>query len=365
MGVPDAAELAGARKRARDEGVPAAALGRLEETTGLVAERTFGPGPVVGIRVDMDALPVTEADDDHRPAREGFASRHPDEMHACGHDGHTAIGIGVARAIADGEGFDGTLKVFFQPAEEGLRGGRAMSVTDHLEDVEHFVALHLGLDYETGTIVAGLDRPYASAKVDVRFAGESAHAGSDPEAGRNALQAASAAINNLYGLPRHADGITRINVGEVRSSNAQNVIADEATMRYEIRSDVQAVTDCLRERAGRVVAGAAQMHDVGVEESLFGRSMTFEADDEMCEAVAAAARASADVDDVIERDRLSASEDAAHLIRRVQAEGGTATYVGIGASNAAGHHHPRFDSDERALQIGVDVLVETIETISA
>jgi aminobenzoyl-glutamate utilization protein A len=367
MGVPESSELASARERAREEAAPAEYLEVLEATTGLVAERSVGTGegPVVGVRIDMDALPISEAaDDDHRPAREGFASRHPGEMHACGHDGHTAIGIGIARTVADREPFDGRLKLFFQPAEEGLRGGRAMSRTDHLADVDYFLGLHLGLDRPTGTVVAGLDRPFSSAKVEVRFEGESAHAGNAPEAGRNALQAATTAITNLYGLPRHSEGITRINVGDVRSPNAQNVVADDVRMRYEVRSDVARVNEELLEGAGRVVDGAARMHGVDAEESVFGRAPTFEADGEMIETAAAAARAVGGVEGVIECARLTASEDVAHLVERVQSEGGTATYLCVGASNAAGHHNPRFDVDEAALEVGVDVVVETARRLA-
>ena len=116
MGVPPADELAAAKARAREEGAPEAYLDEMGDVTGVVATREFGDGPVVGLRTDIDALERQEAaDDGHRPAAEGFASVHPGEMHACGHDAHAAIGLGVARAFADG-GFDGTLKLFFQSA---------------------------------------------------------------------------------------------------------------------------------------------------------------------------------------------------------------------------------------------------------
>ena len=368
MGVPGDADLAGARERAAEAGAPTEYLDAFDATTGLVAERSFGTGPAVGIRVDMDALPITESSDaDHRPASEGFASRHPGEMHACGHDGHTAIGLGVARefagAEAGAESFDGTLRLFFQPAEEGLRGGLAMSRTDLIE-VDHFLALHLGLGRETGTVVAGLDRPYASTKVEARFEGASAHAGNEPEAGRNALQAAAAAVTGLYGLPRDSRGVTRVNVGEVHSPNAQNVIAEEARLRYEVRSDDGEVADELGRRAERVLSGAARMHGVDVSTATIGEASTFQADDAMVGAVADAARAADGVDRVVERDRLTASEDAAHLVRAVQASGGDATYVGVGASNAAGHHMPRFDVEEAALDVAVDVVARTVRGLA-
>jgi aminobenzoyl-glutamate utilization protein A len=363
LGVPDDDEIAAAIERAREEGAPQEYLDRMDGITGLVAAKAFGDGtgPTVGVRVDVDALERTEAsDDDHRPAREGFASTHPNEMHACGHDGHTAIGVGVARVIDDDGGFDGTLKLFFQPAEEGGRGGKPMSETDHLDDVDHLLALHLGLGLDTGTVVAGYERPLANAKIDATFEGEPAHAGGRPNEGRNALQAAATAIQNLYAIPRHEDGATRVNVGKVHSPNAQNVVAEAATMRVEVRGRDGNLNEYMQSRAERVLDHAAGMHDVDVTTSRYGETTTFEADDEMVQAVADAAPDVAGVEEVIERKEFGGSEDASYLVRRVQEAGGTATYVGVGASNPAGHHTAYFDVDEAALDVGVGVVAATI-----
>ena len=363
LGVPPEDELRRARDRALEEGAPRRYVEEMGLVTGLVAEKTYGAGsgPVVGVRVDMDALERTEAtDDDHRPAREGFASTHPNEMHACGHDGHTAIGVGIARELDANGGFDGTLKLFFQPAEEGGRGGLPMSRTAHLDDVEYFLALHLGLGYETGTIVAGYERPLSNAKIDVEFNGESAHAGKAPNEGRNAAQALGAAIQNLYAVPRHEGGTTRINVGQVRSPNAQNVIADAAGLRVEVRGETADLNEYMLDEARRILDGAAGMYDVDYGTSLYGKTTTFEASAEMVDAVATAAESVDSVTTVLGRERAGASEDASFLIERVQEAGGVATYVGVGASNPAGHHTPRFDLDEDALDIGVDVVTATI-----
>ncbi|MGM0718703.1 MAG: M20/M25/M40 family metallo-hydrolase, partial [Halobacteriota archaeon] len=110
LGVPSSEEIAAARQRALDHGAPEEYLEQMGDVTGLVATKRYGDGPTVGIRIDMDALKITESTSpDHAPAREEFISRHRGLMHACGHDGHTAIGVGVARAINRSE-FDGTLK---------------------------------------------------------------------------------------------------------------------------------------------------------------------------------------------------------------------------------------------------------------
>ncbi|OVE82844.1 amidohydrolase [Natronolimnobius baerhuensis] len=365
LGVPPADEISAARKRARRNGAPACYLDQMDGITGLVAEKRYGSaGPTVGVRIDIDALEIREAsDDDHRPARLGFASEYSNTMHACGHDGHTSIGLGLARAIDEEGGFDGTLKLFFQPAEEGGRGGKPMSRSGHLDDVEYFFALHLGLGNETGTIIAGYEHPQPNAKLDVTFSGESSHAGKAPEDGRNALQALSAAIQNLYAIPRHSDGVTRINIGHVESPNPQSVVSDAATMRIEVRGGSIDLKEYMLERAERTVRHAGAMHSVDVETDRYGETTTFTADDELIDLVATAAADVPTVDRITRRQTFAASEDASYLIRRVQNSGGVATYLGIGASNVAGHHNSHFDIDETALELGVAVLAASIRSL--
>ena len=363
MGVPPADDVAAARERARDEGAPEEYLAAMGDVTGLIATQRFGDGPVVGLRTDIDALSRQEAmDDDHRPVREGFASVHPGEMHACGHDAHAAIGLGVARKFADG-GFDGTLKLFFQSAEEGGRGGKPMAESGHLDDVDHLLAVHVGLNEPIGTVVSSYDAPLANAKLDVTFKGEPAHAGGEPNAGRNALQAAAAAIENLYGIARHGDGRTRVNIGQVNADNAQNVICEEATMRVEVRGGTHDLNEYMLGRAREVIDGAATMHDVDYETGLYGKTTTFENDESVIETVEAAADATNTVNRVVQKE-FGGSEDASYLIRRVQKQGGTATYLGVGADNAAGHHTAYFDIDETAINIGVDVISNAVRRLT-
>lgn len=366
FGTPSAQQIEAALARARDEGAPESYLDAMDGVTGVVATQTFGDGtgPHVGVRVDIDALEITEAvEDDHRPASDGFVSQHTGVMHACGHDGHTAIGIGIARELDATGDFAGTVSLFFQPAEEGGRGGKAMSETRHIESLDYLYGLHLGLGVPTGTVIASYERPLASAKFDVTFTGSSAHAGKAPQAGRNALQAAAAAIQNLYGLPRHSDGITRVNVGEVRSPNPQNSIAETVTMRLEVRGEDAAICDYLIEHAREVIDGAAAMHGVDASLDLCGQTTTFTGDTAAWAPVVEAARSVPGVEDVVECRPFGASEDASFLIRAVQEAGGAATYLGIGATTPSGHHTPRFDFDERALDIGVAVVTDAIQQL--
>lgn len=363
LGVPTENELATAKQRARTDGAPEQYLEEIGDITGLVATKSYGDGPVVGVRVDMDALERSEASDDaHRPAKEGFASTHPTEMHACGHDGHTTIGIGLAREI-DAGSFDGALKLFFQPAEEGGRGGKAMSETDHLYDIDYFFALHVGLDYELGTVVAGAERPMANAKFDVEYSGTPAHAGKNPEAGQNAVQALATAIQNLYSIPRHGEGVTRINVGRVMANNPQNIIGETATMRIDIRGGDVSLKDYMIDRTKTIVTAAGTMHGVRTELTKYGETTSFEADETAIQSVSETASSHPDVDTVIDRDVFRASEDASYLLRKSQENGGKATYVIFGASNPYGHHTDRFDFDESVLSLSVDILADTISSL--
>ena len=363
-GVPDDDDLERWAERAREAG---AREDVLEATagghTGAVAELHRGDGPTVALRVDIDALPQVEADDeDHRPAREGFRSENDGAMHACGHDGHATIGIGVLEAIADSD-FEGTLKVFFQPAEELIGGGKAMAKSGHLDDVDALLAVHLGLDHPTGEIVAGVDGFLAVKHLDATFTGESSHAGGHPEQGRNAIMALATATQNLYAIPRHDDGPTRINVGRVEGGTASNVIAAEANLVGEVRGQTTELKDYMFDHARRIVENAAEMHDCEVSFEPGGEAPSATSDDVLRELVADVAGETDGIDSILERDELGGSEDATYLMQEVQDNGGVATYVGVGTDHPGGHHTAYFDVDERSLGIGVDIVSETIRRI--
>lgn len=367
LGVPCDGELKSAKERAHELGAPETYLDEMGLITGIVAEKTFGskPGPVIGLRFDMDALRITESSDDaHQPAEKGFRSKHPNEMHACGHDGHTAIGLGVAKMLETESEFSGTVKFFFQPAEEGGRGGLPMSNTDHLDDIDYFIGIHLGLGNQTGKIVAGYDNPLSNAKIDVEFHGESAHAGRAPNQGQNALTAATTAVQNLYAIPRHEAGATRVNVGRVESPNMQNVISDMAEMRVEVRGETTDLNEYMLNSSKRIIKHAAAMHEVECNIDLYGKTTTFSADAELASVVADTAESINSVESVIKRKQMQVSEDVSYLIRRVQDEGGQGTFIGIGTDHPAGHHTPRFDIDEDSLEIGTEVIVRSIKFLS-
>ena len=365
MGVPSRAELEDWEDRAVDVGVREDVLEATEGGfTGAIAVLDRGDGPTIGFRVDIDALRIPESQaGSHLPAAEEFRSEHEGVMHACGHDAHVAIGIGVLEAVAASD-FRGTFKVFFQPAEEVVGGGKAMAESGHLDDVEYLFATHVGLDHPTGEIVAGIDDFLAVSHFDVAFEGEPAHAGAHPETGRNAVQAMATAIQNLYAIPRHDGGATRVNAGIVEGGSATNIVPESATIEGEVRGQTTELMEYMRERADRILQAAADMHECEVAIDTVGEAPSAKSDQELVDIVYEVASTHSDVDSPVERDSLGGSEDATFLMQAVQERGGLATYVNIGTDHPTGHHTATFDVDEDSLPIGVEVLSDAILTIA-
>lgn len=366
LAVPDSSELVRWFTQAREAGAKEDILDRLDGGfTGCVAVLKQGEGPTIGLRVDIDGLLRGESEDeDHVPAAEGFRSEHEGAMHACGHDAHATIGLGILEAIKESD-FEGTIKVFFQPGEEMIAGGKAMARSGHLDDVEYLLALHVGLDHPTGEIVAGIDDFLAVSHIHAEFSGQPAHAGAQPDAGENAVQAMASAIQNLYAIPRHSDGATRVNAGEVGGGTASNIIPESAYIEGEVRGQTTELMEYMRKRADRVLRGAAEMHGCEVEIETKGEAPSARSDQQLVDVVSAVSRTCSGVESVIERDSLGGSEDATYLMQEVQKNGGYASYVGIGTDHPGGHHTATFDVDEESIGIGIDVVSRAIEEIAA
>jgi len=365
MAVPDDAELEEWYEQAREAGADEEILEQLQGGyTGAVAVVEAGEGPTVGLRVDIDGLLRAEStDDDHLPAAEGFRSEHDGAMHACGHDAHATFGVGVIEAIADGD-FEGTLKVFFQPGEEMIAGGKAMAESDHIDDVEYLLAVHVGLDHPTGEVIAGLDGFLAVSHFLAEFEGEPAHAGGRPNDGENAIQAVATAIQNLYAIPRHEDGATRVNAGKIGGGTATNIIAERAHVEGEVRGETTELKEYMKARAERALESAAEMHGCTVERSTNGEAPSAESDQALVDVVSDVAGATDGVDSVVDRDELGGSEDATYLMRAVQRNGGRAAYVGVGTDHPGGHHTATFDVDEESIPVGIDLLAGAIREIA-
>lgn len=364
VGLPSEEELDRCYARAEAEGAPAAFLPALAggHTAVVGTLRGKEPGPVVALRVDMDALPIVEdSTQAHFPAREGFLSTHPGVMHACGHDVHTAIGLATAEVLSGLKGqIKGTVKFLFQPAEEGGRGALPMVKAGVVDDVDRLIAIHIATGVASRHACAAVNGHLASVKLDATFEGRAAHAGGLPEQGRNALLAAAGAVPTLYAISRHHAGRSRINVGTLSAGSGRNVIADHACMQLEVRGENDDIADYMLRRAQAVIKAAAAAQEVEVLVKTVGRTTTADSDPDLAQMIAGVGRDIAGISVTAEPHLAGGSEDATYFMRRVQERGGEAVYAVIGSDLASGHHTPQFDIDEADIGWGIELIATTL-----
>ena len=324
--------------------------------TGCVAEIEGAlPGPAIGIRVDIDCNDLQEAEDQvHRPAAEGFASCHCGCMHACGHDAHIAIGIGTAHLLcACREQLHGKVILVFQPGEEGLRGAATLTAAGHLASCDYFFGGHVGIqDMPIGTVFAGTHGFLASTKFDVAFSGVAAHAGISPEKGKNAMAAAATAVLNMLAIPRHHDGVSRINVGTFHSGTGRNVIPAHAKLTVETRGSTTEINTYMEEAAKRICCAAAEMYDCGCEVAFMGAAGNAACDAALVARAADVLARVEGIEQVIADVDFGGGEDVTTMMQQVQENGGQATEMIFAMPLTAPHHNNYFDIDERVIGIG-------------
>ncbi|PAE87043.1 peptidase M20 [Shouchella clausii] len=360
MGVPSSEVDRLHFKRAEEAGIDAKLLEKMAgNQTGLVATFDTGKaGKHMAYRFDIDALPIFESNDaSHLPAKEGFRSIYDGHMHACGHDGHTAIGLGLAQLIHEHRNeLNGVFTLIFQPAEEGVRGAKAIVEKGWLDHADYFLAGHI-MGQPLGTVVPGVASALATTKLNVTFTGKSAHAGGNPEEGRNALLAAAQVTVQLHSIPPHSQGATRLNVGTFHAGSGRNIIADRAELELETRGETTELNAYMAENAKRIIRHTAEAWGVDYVLDRVGEGISAKSDPQWLEMVKRALAASNLVEEVSDRyEAIGGSEDATFMMERVQQNGGLATYLLYGSTLAEKHHHPFFDYDERVLEIAVDSL---------
>ncbi len=344
--------------RLRDFGVDevSTGIGRTG-VVGVIRGRKTQSGKVIGLRADMDALPIAEKTD--RP----YASTVPGMMHACGHDGHTAMLLGAARYLAETRNFDGTAVVIFQPAEEGGGGGKAM-IEDGLLDrwaIQQVYGMHNlpGLPVgrfamRPGPIMASTD------EFTITIAGRDGHAARphmtiDPiVVGAEMVVALQTIVSrNVDPLDAAVVSVTRFHAG-----TAYNVIPETAEIAGTVRCLSGAVRDLAERRIGEIARGIAAAHGAGI--SLFyDRNYPITVNDPAAVGFAAgiAAGVAGEANVATDAPPLLAGEDFSYML-----EQRPGAFVFIGNGDSAGLHSAGYDFNDEIIPLGCSYWARLVET---
>ena len=330
--------------------------------TGVVGLLQGGqPGErTVLLRFDMDALPIEEAND------VPYRSQTPGVMHACGHDAHTAVGLGVAKVLAKHrDKIPGAIKLMFQPAEEGLGGALAMindGVLDRIgPELDRAIGLHVSAMHELGTaaVCAG-PMMAAGAGVTITVHGKGGH-GAMPHSTVDAVVVAAhiiVALQTIMARNADPDDTGVVTIGSIEAGKAGNVIAETAVMRGTIRSFTPEVKALLRKRVPEIAQGVATalgatadvQISTGVDATVNAEAPTSVMYDAAVEVLGE--------DNIDTTFRTTGGEDFSAVLARVPGN-----FFFLGAAHAAQgitypHHNPRFDIDESCLPDGVAILCD-------
>lgn len=351
----------------RTSSIVAKHLGELgiEVQTGVGKTGVIGvldgakPSPVIMLRFDMDALPIHEANDTD------YVSQNPGVMHACGHDAHTAIGMGIARLLTKHRNqLNGTVKFVFQPGEEGCGGALAMIGDGALEvpKPEISMGLHVWNDMPVGRAGVGAGPIMAAAGLfKIAVQGKGGH-GAQPDKTIDAVLVGSAIVNALQSIvarnvePRQA---AVVSVCTFHAGGAFNVIADTAELTGTFRSFDDATHELIMRRIREVAEGTAIA--MGATASVDVRRIAPATVND----VRAAEFVRADAVDVLGAEQVEpeqftmGAEDMSEFLKRVPG-----CFFFLGSANAARglnapHHNPHFDIDEDVLPLGVAILAQS------
>ncbi len=339
---------------------------------GVIAELDTGrEGPVTAFRFDIDCLPYQEPEKDgFRPYDEGYISCNRDRVHACGHDAHTAIGLGLARALLDQQDrLCGKIRIIFQPAEERYNGAQSIVDKGHLDDVKNFISVHMALTAEgwplpSNTIACGCKDFLSDDQLDITFHGKAAHPCGASQEGKNALLAACSAALNIHSIAPHEEGLCRVNVGILNAGVAVNTIAPNAFMSVEYRGQTQTITKYARKRVFDILDGAAKAYDITYTCDDLGEIPAGQSDDAMMEVIERAAKKVPWFEKIYFEGNVGGTDDASVMMNKVQENGGIATYAGIGCDTTQPLHNPEFDLDEDSIPAAIQMLTYAVEELN-
>lgn len=352
----------------RTAGIVASELSELgiETTTGVAETGVIAiieggkPGPVVLCRVDMDALPIEEQNDVE------YVSGNNGVMHACGHDGHTAMGLTLAHILHQHrEELAGTVKLVFQPAEEGLGGAARMVEEGVLENPrpDYSLSMHVWNDIPLGTIgITPGACMAASETFTILIRGKGAH-GAAPYASKDPVVAAAQVVSALQSVvARNVPPLYSavVSVTAIHGGKAFNVIPEQVEMLGTIRTYLPEVRELVLQRVQQVAEGVAASMDCTAKVSFEKVTPAVINDLALAKRVKELAVKLFPEGRVEDSIKTMGSEDMAYMMEDIPG-----CYVFIGSQNAEegldyGHHHPKFNFDERAMPRGVALMAATV-----
>jgi len=328
---------------------------------GVIKGRKQGGGEVkvIGLRADMDALPIEET------TNLPYSSKNPGLMHACGHDGHTAMLLGAARYLTETRDFAGDAVVIFQPAEEGGAGAAAM-IKDGLMDrfgIQQVYGMHNTPGLPIGSFAIRPGAIMAStASVDIMIEGLGGHA-ARPNKCIDSVLVGTQVIGALQQIvSRNVDPLDSlvISICEFHAGNARNVIPQTAVLRGTVRMLTQKVAELAEKRIREVVAGVAQITGAKIDLNYVrGYPVTFNHAAETEFATKVAKEIAGD-GKVHTTQPMMGAEDFSYML-----EARPGAFIFCGNGDSAGLHHPAYNFDDEAIVYGTSYLVKLVENALA
>jgi hippurate hydrolase len=335
----------------------ATGLGKTGVVGVIKGKKPAGKGDikVIGLRADMDALPIEEA------TSLSYASKNPGLMHACGHDGHTAMLLGAARYLAETRNFAGDAVVIFQPAEEGGAGAAAM-IKDGLMDrfgIEQVYGMHNGPGLPVGSFAI---RPgpimAATDSIDIKIEGLGGHA-ARPHKCIDSVLVGSQLITALQSIvSRSVDPLESavISICEFHAGNARNVIPQTAELRGTVRTLTAETRELVEKRVREVVVGVAQITGAKIDlvyEHGYPVTMNHAAQTEFATQVAKEIAGEANVH---ESPPMMGAEDFSYML-----EARPGAFIFCGNGDSAGLHHPAYNFNDEAIVYGTSYWIKLVE----
>jgi hippurate hydrolase len=327
--------------------------------TGVVAliKGTGGGNRRVGLRADMDALPIEEA------SGVSYASTNPGRMHACGHDGHTTMLLGAARYLAETRDFDGTVVLIFQPAEEGLGGARRM-IDEGLFDkfpCDEIYGMHNDPNIDPGLVRVTPGPAMAGATFfDITVKGTGSHAAM-PHQSKDPIVIGTALVQQLQSVVSRNTPPTKpivLSVTKFNAGSAYNVVPDVAMVSGTIRYFHDDVSDMADTRIRDLCAGMAQAYEVEIAVELRNVFDVLMNDADLTTAYVAAAADIVGADMSAEStEQATGSEDFADMLKLVPG-----AYCRVGHAGSIPLHNPAFVLDDAILPVGASIYARIVET---